>query len=606
MTGNRITSIDTETVHGFARILSTPYRTWLGYDFEDSIHPLIIDARKKLGKRFFMFNLNFDCQAILKYLPLETLRELQKNHEVSYDKYDIFFIRNKLMKLRDYDAKVTLSFYDVAQFYNFIGLDNASKQYLNDEKQHNSIISNVITHQDDWPQETMENYFINNFDIIGSYCKHDAILTQKLGYLVQDDIKELFNITMRNYSSKAKIAEKMTDLKEYPKFNIDTAPGRYAYYTFGGGIFDTWQRGIFDQITEIDISSAYPYWMIQLPNLRNGNFHKIENEDDILDTDYYGWVLAAFDCFMFPFKMGDIEKWKGTYDGREVEFTKKYEKVYYANGKRYKPITLLEFNFLKKYGFKPILFNGYVWRQTSNQYKKPFEWINHVYDLKQKYKPKRKTDFKYSLCKIAMNGGYGKTVQKIGYPMMQNFFYGSYITAPTRIQIMEMILDEKLQDKLISIATDGILIDGKFTLKNNTKGLGSWDTTYYDKCLMLGNGMYQLNGEEQKTALRGVTNKRDYDLISLIQKSRNKTQIIPMAKKKRPVTLNMGINFINIYTKDDINVFKTRNRIISIDSDKSKYWYGIEKFGDLLEDSYKPVRFTVDELEKRILEGRLK
>ena len=51
--------------------------------------------------------------------------------------------------------------------------------------------------------------------------------------------------------------------------------------------------------------------------------------------------------------------------------------------------------------------------------------------------------------------------------MMQNFFYGSYITAPTRIQIMEMILNEKLQDKLISIATDGILIDGKFTLKNN-------------------------------------------------------------------------------------------------------------------------------------------
>ena len=115
--------------------------------------------------------------------------------------------------------------------------------------------------------------------------------------------------------------------------------------------------------------------------------------------------------------------------------------------------------------------------------------------------------------------------------------------------------------------------------------------------------MYQLNGEEQKTALRGVTNKRDYDLMSLLQKSRNKTEIIPMQHKKRPVTLNMGINFIKIYTKADINVFKERNRIISINSDKSKHWYGIEKFGDLLEDSYRPVRFTVDELDERIKDG---
>jgi hypothetical protein len=601
MTGNKITSIDTETVGGYARILSTPYRTWMSYDFENCVHPLMIDARKKLGKRYFMFNLNFDCQAILKYLPLEVLRDLQKEHEATYEQYYIFFIRNKLMKLRDYDARTTLSFYDVAQFYNYIGLDNASKKYLNDKKQHNPIISNVMKHQDDWPQQTMEDYFITNSDIIGKYCKHDAILTQKLGYLVQQDINELFNVTMRNYSSKAKIAEKLTDLKSYPKFDINSTPGRYAYYTFGGGIFDTWQRGIFDDITEIDISSAYPYRMVMLDNLRNGNFHKIESDDDILDTDYYGWVLAAFDCFMFPFKSGDIEKWKGTYDGKEVDFTKRYEKVYYANGKRYKPITLIEYQFLQKYGFKPILYNGYVWRKTSNIFPKPFAWIDDVYKLKQKYKPVRNIDFKYSLCKIAMNGGYGKTVQKVGYPAMQNFFYGSYITAPTRVQIMEMIIDNNLFDRVISIATDGINIQGKFTLKNNTTGLGSWDTTYYNKCLMLGNGMYQLNGEEQKTALRGVTNKRNYDLMSLLQKSRNKTEIIPMQHKKRPVTLNMGINFVKIYTKKDINVFKERNRIISINSDRSKHWYGIEKFGDLLDNNYKPVRFTIEELLEKEL-----
>lgn len=600
----RITSVDTETVHGYARILSTPYRTWMGYNWEDCVHPMFIDARKKLGKRFFMFNLNFDCQAMLKYLPKDILKELQKENEVYYENYWILYIRNKLMKLRDYKSQTSLTFYDVAQFYNYMGLDNAAKLYLHDKKQDNPIVTNVISHQDDWPQQTMENYFIRNFKIIGSYCRHDAALTQSLGYLVQNDIKELFDISMRNYSSKAKIAERMTDLITYPKFMIDSAPGRYAYYSFGGGIFDVWQRGTFDKITEIDISSAYPFHMRDLPNLNNGNFHKIENDDDILDTDYFGWLLSSFDCSMFPYKTGDIEKWQGIYDDKEVEFTKKYEKVFYATGKRFKVITLLEYNFLKDYGFNPVLYNGYVWRQTKNIFPKPFAWIQDVYNLKQKYKPVRSTDFKYSLCKIAMNGGYGKTVQRIGYPVMQNFFYGSYITAPTRVQIMKMILDYKLQDDIISIATDGILLNkSNFKLKEEQKGLGSWDITPYKKCLMLGNGMYQLNGDtiaDQKTALRGVTNKRDYDLISLLQKSRNKTEIIPMSNKKRPVTLNMGINFINIYTKDDINVFRKRNRIISINSDKSKYWPGIENFGNLLDDHYKPIRFTIDELDERI------
>ena len=595
--GYKISSVDTETVHGYARILASPYRRWMAHSFEECVKPLFYDGARNLGKRIFTYNLNFDAQAILKYLDRDTLSTLIETKECNFKQYDILFIRNKLMKIRDKDYRTTLSFYDITQFYNYMSLDNAAKQYLGRAKMDSPVVRNVIKHQDDWPVETMENYFKKNFTEISKYCAIDAQLTRDLAILLQDKIKTLFNTTLRNYASKAKIAEKLTDLDIYPRYNPTTKEALYAFHSFGGGIFDTFQRGFFDTITEIDISSAYPDQMVKLENFRNGTFYPIESTKDLENTDYYGWLLTGFDCPYIPHKVNESEVWKGMFDGNQVEYEKEYEKVYYPDGMRTKVITLSEYNFLKDYGYNPILYNGFVWRKESDKWKKPFDWIPAVYAQKQKYDKYK--DIEYSLLKIALNGGYGKTAQRIGTPRMQNFYYASYITAPTRVKLTKMILDEKLEKNVISIATDGINLDKRVDLNQAHTGLGSWDVTDYTTGVLLGNGMYQLNGKKQKTALRGVSNDRNFDLMSLLQKNRNKTEIIPMKYKKRPVTLNMGVHFVNLYKVSDINVFLPRARILSINGDKTKSWEGIETFGDLLDSNYRGKRFTVDELAER-------
>ena len=233
-----------------------------------------------------------------------------------------------------------------------------------------------------------------------------------------------------------------------------------------------------------------------------------------------------------------------------------------------------------------------------------------MYAKKAEYKIKYgKKSIEYSLVKIALNGTYGKTVQKVGLHVMQDFRYGSYITALTRIKLISFILDHNLQDVVIMIATDGIYLAGHWEFKNLGAGLGSWDIDYYDSGVFLGNGMYQLRGNKPKLKLRGYGSGKytfhdyepiEFDLIGSLRKHKSDTIYRPAHKamhKRKPNSFKMCLNLLD-YTKDDMNIFAYRDKGISCFSDKTKHWPGIETFNDLLNSNFKGIRFTVDEIER--------
>jgi hypothetical protein len=590
----RFNSVDTETIHGYARLLSTPHNTWLSDSFEGCVNPLIKESSRFTG-RYFMFNQGFDTRAILKYLPYDTLIELYDENKVKYNQYSIFNIPDKITRIKDLDKKRAISFYDIAQFYQPLSLDKASKKYLGKEKLKNPIVSNIISHQDDWPVSSMEHYFKKNFNVIGKYCKQDAVLTKELAELCSNKITKLSGITLQSFTSKAVLGEKMTLRNPYPKFFAESQPGRYAIESYHGSIFDTWQRGNFDECTDIDISSAFPSDMVNMPHWANGSFHYVANVNELMDNDKWGWVIVKHNCPYFPYNIGANEQWEINFDGKVIQFETDITKIYYPIGPRFDIVTLYGYEFLKKYNYLIAFFDGWVWRQTKDIYDNPFKWMLDVYDEKQKY---GKDDYEYSLCKIWMNGTYGKTVQRVGTPRMQNFYYGSYITEMTRINILDLIHRENLQDKVISINADGILFNGDLDFSFlPSKGLGSWDVTHHNSAIIITNGMYQLDdGDKRKTALRGITMDRKYDLRSLMQHKRSKSKIAPLRHKKRPVTLYMGLMYKNIYTPDDINVFKKRCRVLDVHADKTKIWDGINTFGDLLDNQYVGKRFNVNQL----------
>ena len=612
----KFNSFDTETYRGFAHIVATPKKYWWVDSFESAIQPMISQAGN-WGTSYFTWNINYDMRAILKYLPKDNLIELAEFNETIYqDLYKIFYIEGKICTITylGFETPRRITFYDMAQWYNYKSLDSMAQKYLGSKKLDNPITNLIKNKQDIWPLKTMELFFKTRFDQIGQYCKQDAKLTSGLAEFMHNKIYNVFGLNLRTYTSKATISEKLSYKKGlYPiNFGEGSRPYNYSQLAFRGGMFDCWQRGFFPNgVTEIDISSAYPDVQKDLPHWGNGKFYEIKQESQINSKDFYGWILVGFDCPYIPYDSEQNEMWTEYHEDRIVEvLVPERKKVYYPYGYRYQIITLAELKFLKKYGYHYDIEDGFIWHQTKNEFVSPFAWIPDMYAKKAEFKIKYgKDSIEYMLVKIALNGTYGKTVQRVGLHIMQDFRYGSYITAITRIKLISFILDHNLEKYVIMIATDGIYLTGRHNFDNLGTGLGSWDIDQYDSGLFLGNGLYQLRGKYSKLKLRGYGSGkytfRDYepiefDLIGSVRKHRNETIYQPTHKamhKRKPNSFKMCLN-LRDYSKDDMNIFAYRDKGISCFSDKTKKWPGIETFDDLLNNNFTGVRYTVEEIEE--------
>lgn len=610
---DRLSALDTETIGGYAVILSTEHRSWTANSFETCINPIINDvSNRKISRRLMMWNQGYDAQAILKYLPDENLKELHRENETVYDdKYKITYIKSKLLVIRDLKFKKGFTGYDIAQFYNYMKLDDAGKEYVNERKLNNAITEVVTTRSHIFSDDELGYFFACCENEIKEYCKQDATLTQKLAVYLSGTIKDLFGFGISRYTAKTVLGKEMIKRTvgkvtykggkkalAYPQFFETSNAGKAALMAYHGGIFDCKKRGTFKNVTDIDISSAYPYHMRNLPNWSNGDFIEVTH-DDIQDKDVYGWVWCRFDYPFIPYTVEETYTWDEVHDDTVEEVHARNYHKYYPDGDRWQMITLVEYRFLMKYGYLKGCLGGFVWRHDPKkpQHPDPFTWVDDIYLKKQEVKRTEGKTYKYSLTKIPLNSAYGTTAQKKGVTTFRNMFYASYITACTRIQICEM-LEHIGYDSYISIATDGILLEGHINLPDEyTKGgLGSWDVDYWDEAIVFANGIYQLSkGDKTKTALRGMLSFKG-DLKAIVEKHKNDLAFVPNTKN-RPITMYQGL-FWHRYTRDSINRFVPIGRTLNANSDTSKHWNEVSCFGDLLKNRYVGRRFTVEELNE--------
>ena len=597
----RISALDTETIGGYAVILSTEYRTWVAHSFEECVNPIFIDInRKNIGSRIMLWNQGYDSQAILKYLPDDNVNEIIDTGGTTYnDRYKIKYVKGKFLRIRDLKLKKSMSGYDIAQFFNYMHLDDAGEKYVHDNKIKSEITRQITERSFTYTDDGLYWYFAEHQKEIMEYCKQDAVLTQKLGVYLSNLINEMYGFRLSSYTAKTAIGK--TLLKKavgtaYPKFREDSDAGGLATESYHGGIFDCMKRGTFGECTDIDISSAYPYHMLNFPNWRNGNFIKVFPHE-IRDTDYYGWIYAEFDYPLIPCYSEELNQWEEMHSGTPTIVRSVNQRKYYPTGRRWQPVTLIEYRFLKEFGYLSDAGEGYVWREGKDKTAPdPFRWIQEVYNQKQRVKKEMgKDNFQYALCKIPMNSAYGITAQQKGYALYRNMFYASYITAATRNQIQRM-LEEIGYDRYISIATDGILLEGHIELPEQyTKGgLGSWDVDYWDNALVLANGIYQLERPDKtKMALRGMLSFNG-DLKKVIEKNRYKQSFVPNTKS-RPLTMYQAMRWKK-YTKDDMNRFMPIGRTLSCNAETSKRWKTLNDFDALLHANYTGVRYTVNEV----------
>jgi hypothetical protein len=620
------TAIDTETIDGKVVLLCTPTRAlWYPKTFRD-IAIFLISTKAHDAHHIWTFNLSYDATAILKFLPLENLEEINDvTFKTFYDDYEIFFIPGKMFSISNNGNKCTLV--DAAQFFATT-LDNASKIFLNNQKEDTPVID-MFKYQDGKSSEFLFSYLKEHESEIEKYCKKDALLTMQLGEKIDNSCYETYGFRLETYSSNAKIGEKATLnycgkmaytngegkrslVTAYPKCIEGSKSVKYAIASYRGGIFETWKRGQFGNVTDFDINSAYPSQMIDLPHWANGSFVAIDDNsyDDIANCRQkegykYGWIACEFACSYIPYPADKPETFTHILNGEEREVAATNMKIFYPIGNRQQFITLAEYYFMKKYKFPCKIIGGYVWVKNNDKYKNPFSWIKNIYDTKTEIKrsmgKEAKKNMNYLQCKIGMNGAYGKTVQKNGVNRaLYNPFYGSYITAGCRIQVASFILDNHLDSRVLNIATDGILLEGNINYPSNEL-LGEWEVNYYDEALIIGNGMLQLNDKKgAHSKLRGITNKTDLDIRALLYSMKDKKEYT--FTKRRPLHLGEMIAHNKIFKYEDLNKFISFGRKLDLNSDNKRDWPILDSFEQFLNGQFSGNRWTVEEIENKIYE----
>ena len=579
---------DTETPMGSLRVIATEEEALEVNSFSEVLS--FLKQAKFRGAVFFTFNLRFDAEALLKSTGnLEFLKELYFEGAapkgIKYnDKVKIRYIPTKFLRICFKKGKgrySCVSFFDIAQFYSGWSLDKVAKKYLEDYK--NPISGKRLGSEPE--------YYEANKKAVLEYCKHDAELTLKASMLMKRTIESVKmpkgSLTFRNPISQAKISEMyIRDNFKYPKIpdGVDFHHwiSEQAYH---GGIFSTEKRGMFNSsLFSYDINSAYPYQMDKLPHWANGRFIAVTKPNEV-DTRY-GWFLCEFDCpyisypdYSDPYEVEFCFKDVNPSNCERVMLNPK--RVVYPGGSRRQWVTKIEYEWMVENGFEAEMNGGIVWEQTSNEYESPFSWIRDVYYARRAIKEEDNEDIRQWALKIAMNGAYGKTAQKRkGIGALTNFFYASYITAGTRMQISTVALQKP--DAIVEQATDSILSLEPLSVSVSEK-LGEWSLDKYDAALVIGSGIRQQWKADGTfvTHARGLTYKNDWDMMAALKANLDKEHLY--FERTRPIHLGEVIFHHKILSLKDLCVFMKVSKRLSVNTDKKRRWEREYKdFRDLL------------------------
>jgi len=509
------------------------------------------------GRQFVFYNLQFDVQAMLKWLHHDVWAELWEIGKSQVEELTLKLIPWKYFSISRKKQKAV--FYDIAQFYGYLSLNSASKKYLNDEKKKNVDRVNISDFKDP--------------NVI-KYCVHDAKLAGDLARLILDISLKHFPKSPQSLVSKASVSEKhFLKTSTIPDINnlITNYPNyiKAGWLAYKGGFFSAFQKGYFPHLYVYDINSAYPYQMAKLPDLSQGRFFKSRGRP--LEGAEMGWIHCRCDvdlndqgAYFSPLAM----------DNKQVRF--------YPVGQFKTVITLLEYNVLKKY-FMIEPLSGVYWIPNTENLDYPYRSeIERLYRWKQTEKD---PVIKYYV-KIILNSIYGKTVQKVPNHKTNLFdtgnlfnpFYGSYITAGTRIQLFKALLTLSPKD-IVMVATDSIIC--KSPPKVPISGdLGEWGIEKEGRGIILGSGVYSIEDTDGAT----ITKKRGFKPTANLNFLDRES--LPGENTKIEILVKAHIGLARSLISKDykrMNLILQENRSLDINFDYKRFW--VDKF-ERIDDIY--------------------
>lgn len=238
--------LDTETWYGKAVLLCSPDRACTPRRWSD------VEAFLFQNSRWVVWNLTYDGQAILAWIPRTTWRRLATLGRTTWNGLAIRWVPGKFLELRR-GRKGTVIL-DAMPFYQ-CSLQHAAKTVLGDDKADPGV------HWTEIKQALRDE----RRDALIRYCQRDAWLAERLYTHVSDALRAVGPEPRRPVSPAS--WSRSVFRKAMPRncSRDDDRLGRRIYF---GGRIECFRRGYHKTTYQYDIRSAYPYEEARLLDLR--------------------------------------------------------------------------------------------------------------------------------------------------------------------------------------------------------------------------------------------------------------------------------------------------------------------------------------------------
>ena len=626
--------------------------------------------------QMFFWNIKYDMQAVMKFMSKRAINELTTQSSVTINArtgdllpkgkgqpmVEITHLEKKHARFEPIGwnmdcGRLTfgeekghsvgmMQWWDISQFYGKLRLDTAAKKFLNEGKTEMcsdgskldaSRFSEMLPITGErFPYDESDFEWVRYYDYyqadIQKYAKQDASLTGKLARAKRSDFVGSAVRFIQPYSPANVSQRNLLDRGYFPTMNamMGDEHGKEVTQAFlsayHGGLFDAAETGFIPDATIVDLVSAYPYIMYNLPAISHlaevPKFHKKTGK-----PIKSGWTEELLGEFTYG---EGIDGWNAAIDGKpygwigavEVSITFKPDQRWHplatkaANGTLVSPqyfngwVDLESYREAVKWEYDELIVGRWSMYENDNP-TYPFRpFIEYWYGVKN---AATKGSVEYEIAKLMQNSVYGKTIQCIDEKTgaLWNPMYAATITGATRARLMELT---RLNDQSpVMVATDGVVIE---TSKLHTipkrpapaiGNLGEWETEVSGDTLIMGSGVYTvITGDKAsnkpngylpkmipigKTTYRGNAsmNIRGYESwIDFCLANADETEVV--THFLRPVSAgeartqkqkNGGYECINIFEEKKATIRPM------MDSSK-RIWMGEapETFGDLLNNRY--------------------
>ena len=553
---DEICGADTETLDGKVWLFSTEYGVWEVNSFGDLLKAMLDDSHLKEWERgknsgsqfhakkgysvkqFFYWNLQFDSQAMLKWLDFHDLEKLLNEQEITI--FTNIDEREFLLKIKYLEGKYLcfdplnlwmdgrkvgkIEHWDISQFYNKMRLNTASKIYFNETKLETtfdgykldvSMLGQLVPRNGVYPfyPENFEYHLYHEYyrEDIEKYAVLDAILAGKLARRKKNEFVEvgvrftqpysLANVAQRNLLDMCKIPTINGYLESSQKLKILNM----AWESYIGGHFETIMQGYLNYAYAVDLASAYPYIMYHLVNTDKGHWLTGSGKERWLrlmnSMPPYSIAFAEI-----KIKFCEGKKWNPlcSRSGTGTIVTPRFVKGVYTMDEIREA---LEWDYEEFYIGE---FNVFV-PDEDEENKYPFRpFLDKFYKMKVEAE---KGSAEYDVSKVLINSIYGKLVQKVNQRAGKLFnpLWGSVITGATRARLAKI---NRLNGySAVSFATDGVIFPhGDLVLPQKPLegiyNLGDWEEDGDGELIVLMSGVYSMRKRvndkwKVKTTFRG-------------------------------------------------------------------------------------------------------